>query len=130
MYDQIGEEVNDAGVAETLDAPVWMDKTGKLTDENDVFSCKVDHKITRLGLCLVVDEVGGNTNQKDYGNVRGELQLCESGKMPQQKINTKDKQYTLLSFAFTSEPDMRTHIFRYKRTLHCRVQPGSIHPYI
>ena len=63
-------------------------------------------------MCLVVDEVGGNTNQKGDGNVGGELQLCEAGNTPQQKINTKDKHYTVLGLtALTGEPVMCIVIF-------------------
>ena len=104
--------MEDAGVAERLENPVWMNKSGEEVNEDDAFGCKVTHKITRPDMCLVVDEVGGNTNQKGDGNVGGELQLCESGKTPQQKINTKDKHYTLLGLtALTGEPVMCIVIF-------------------
>ena len=59
-----------------------------------------------------MDEVGGNTNQKGDGQVGGELQMCELGKVPQRKINTKDKHYTVLGLTTISgKPVMCIIIF-------------------
>ena len=112
IYDQIGEEMEDSGVATKLNEPVWMDKSGEEVDEDDFFDCKVTRMITRPDMCLVVDEVGGNTNQKGDGNVGGELQLCESEKTPQQQINIKYKHYILLGLTvLTGKPVMCVVIF-------------------
>ena len=91
MYDRIGEDLKYTYVTDSLDIPLWIDKAGKKVDKYDAFGCKVTHNITWLDMCLVVDEVDGNTNQKGVGNVRGELHLHESGKTSQQQINTKRK---------------------------------------
>ena len=47
-------------------------------------------------MCVVADEVGGNTSQKDDGKIGGERWLCELGTIPQRKISTKNKHYTVL----------------------------------
>ena len=94
-----------ANLAELLETPKWMDKDGKEVKEDDVFGCKVTHNILHPYMCLVMDEVGGNTNQKGYGNVGGQLQLCKREMTPQENINTKDKHYTLLGITtMTGEP--------------------------
>ena len=69
MYDQISEELDDTGVVERLNTPVWMNNTGKLVAKDDDFGCKTTHKITRPGMCLVADDVGVDKNQKGDGNV-------------------------------------------------------------
>ena len=59
-----------------------------------------------------MEEVGGNTSQKGNGNVGGELQLCERGKTPKRKINTKYKHYTLLGLiSISGKPVMCIVIF-------------------
>ena len=112
MYDQVGDELVDAGVARKLETAVWMDKSGVECAEKDVYGCKVTIDITDPDWVLVMDEVGGNTNQKGDGNVGGELQLCERGKVPKRKINTKDKHYTLLGLtSIAGKPVMCIVIF-------------------
>ena len=76
---------------ELLETPKWMDKDGKEVKEDDVFGCKLTHNILHPYMCLVMDEVGGNTNEKEDGNLVGQLELCERGMSPQEKINTMDK---------------------------------------
>ena len=63
-------------------------------------------------MCLVMDGVGGNMNQKGDGNSGGQLQICERGMTPQEKINIKDKHYTLLGItALTGKSVMCIVIF-------------------
>ena len=89
-----------------------MDKDGKEVKEDDAFGCKVTQNIPRPYMCLVMDEVGGNMNQKGDGNVDGQLQLCERWMTPQENINTKDKHYTLLGLtALTYKPVICIVIF-------------------
>lgn len=103
--------MKDASVATKLNEPVWIDKSGKEADDDDDFGCKVTLISTRPDMCLV-DEVGGNTNQKGDGSVGSEVQLCESGKTPQQQIKSKDEHYTLLGLTIlTGKPVMCVLIF-------------------
>lgn len=82
MYDQIGEELVDAGLATEREVAAWMDIHGKVVHETDAFGCKVTHDIEEPDWVLLMDEVGGNTNQKGDGQVGGELQMCERGTVP------------------------------------------------
>ena len=118
MYECVAEEMEDAGVAVRRSAPVWMNRSGEEVQEADAFGCKVTHDIVCPDYCIVLDEVGGNTNQKGDGNVGGELMLCERGKTPQKKISTKDKHYTVLApTALTGEVIMCCIIFTGTRPL-------------
>ena len=46
----------------------------------------------------MADEVGGNTSKKDNGKIGGERGLTQVGSIPQRKISTKNKHYTVLDF--------------------------------
>lgn len=112
MYDGVMNEFVDAGVAVERDTPAWMDKDSKIVDKSDAFGCIVAHDITHPDYIIVMDEVGGNTSQKGDGYVGGKLMLCETRKTPQQKINTKNKHYTLLGLtALSGKPIMCCVIF-------------------
>ena len=69
MYECVGEEIIDAGIAEKLTLPVWMNSIGEIVEEEEAFGCKVTHHIICPEYAIVLDEVGGNTNQKGDGNV-------------------------------------------------------------
>jgi len=96
MYETIEEELVAAGVATLLDEPVWMNTNGDIVEEGDACGCKVTIDITKPDVCVVADEVGGNTSQKGDGLVGGQLLMTEPGQVGQRKISTKDKHYTLL----------------------------------
>ena len=88
-----------------------------MENEVDAAGCKVTHDITLPEMVVVVDEVGGNTNQKGDGHIGGELMMCEPGKTAQRKINTKDKHYTILTpTALNGEPVMCCIIFTGKKS--------------
>ena len=57
-----------AKVAEERATPVYMYKKGHEVCEQEFYGYKVTHYITKPGLCFVMDEVGGNVNQKGDGN--------------------------------------------------------------
>ena len=48
-------------------------------------------------MCIVGDEVGGNSTQKGDGHIGGTLHLCERNFNPQFKTSNKDKRFTLIS---------------------------------
>ena len=73
MCDQVIEELQNANLTELLNTPKWMDKDGNEVKEDGAFSCKVTHNILRPDMCLGMDELGGNNNQKGDGNVGGQL---------------------------------------------------------
>ena len=72
----------DAGLATEKEVAAWMDIHGKVVHEIDAFGCKVTHDIDEPDWVLLMDEVGGNTNQKGDGQVGGELHMCERGTVP------------------------------------------------
>ena len=96
MYEVIEQEMITAGVAVALKEPVWMNAEGEVVEEGDAYGCKVTLDITKPEMCVVADEVGGNTSQKDDGKIGGERWLCSPGTIPQRKISTKNKHYTTL----------------------------------
>ena len=49
-------------------------------------------------MCLVVDKVGANLDQKDDGRIGGQKFMCEVGAVPQLKVSAKDSHLTLLGF--------------------------------
>ena len=76
MYDQIYEEMEEAGVARKLLIPEWQDVNGKTCDVADSVGCKVTHELTYPEMCIVMDEAGGNTSQKGDGHIGGKLLVC------------------------------------------------------
>ena len=107
MYDSIEEELVSAGVATPLDEPVWMNANCDVVEEDDAWGCKVTIDITKPEMCVVADEVGGNTSQRGDGLVGGQLLLTEPGQVGQRKISTKNKHYTLLGLTLlTGRPLM------------------------
>ena len=47
-------------------------------------------------MCIVGDEVGGNTSQKGDGHIDDTLHLCERNLIPKSKTSNKDKRFTLM----------------------------------
>ena len=91
MYQHTIEEMVDAGVAQKLDEPQWMDRSGARCEEKYGLGFKVTHLITRPDMCICGDEVGGNISMKGDGHVGGELLLGERGTVPQKKSSTRSK---------------------------------------
>ena len=61
-----------------------------------MFDCKVNHCIKHSDMCIVGDEVEGNSSQKDVGHIGGTLHLYKSNFTSQPKISNKDKRFTLM----------------------------------
>ena len=96
MYDRVIEEMCDDGIAEKLDSPVWMDRDGEECQPIEAFGCKVTHRIKYPDMCIVGDEIGGNSSQKCDGHISGTLHLCERNHILQSKASNKDKRFTLM----------------------------------
>ena len=112
MYTQIYEQMVEAKVAVELPDPVWMNDDGVVVCEADSTGCKVTHDLTHPEMCIVMDEVGGNINQKGDGNKGGEKYITGKGMVPQLKSNAKDKHYTVLGLtALSGDPVMCVVIF-------------------
>ena len=112
MYDQIYDMMVEAGVAVKKDYPEWMDAYGDIVYEDDALGCKVTHDLIRPEMCIVMDEVGGNTSQKGDGNKGGEKFIVPKGMIPQLEANAQDKHFTLLGLTtIGGDPVMCVIIF-------------------
>ena len=69
MYDHGIEERCDAGVAEKLGSPVWTNRDDEEFQHSESFRCNVTHRIKYHDMCIVGDEVGGNSSQKGDGHI-------------------------------------------------------------
>ena len=64
-------------------------------------------------MCIVGNEVGGNTSQKGDGHIGSTLRLCERNVTPQSKTSNKDKRFTLMGLTtLTGKPLMCCVIFK------------------
>ena len=93
MYDFVYEEMEDNRVAVWLDNLEWQYCNGNICDQNNTAGCRVTHNITQPERCIVMDEVGSNTSQKDDGKFGGKLlvyakELVQQKKKKVQKIST------------------------------------------
>ena len=88
--------MEDAKVAVKLNTPVWQDLKGHKYEPEAAMGYKVTHEITQPEMCVVMDEVGGNTSQKNDGHIGGRKLVCGKGMVLQQRVNHKDKYWTLL----------------------------------
>ena len=74
------------------------------------------HELTDPDYCIVLNEVGGNINQKGDGHIRGETFLHEDGMVPQIQCSRNDRHFTLLGLTLLSGlPLMCVVIFAVKR---------------
>jgi len=70
MYNHVYERMVDAGVAEKRVAPVYLDKGGKVVeDESLAFGLPSIYEIVSPEWILFVDEAGANTNKKKMGRL-------------------------------------------------------------
>ena len=90
-----------------------MDRNGKECQPIEAFGCKVTHRIKHPDMCIVGDEVGGNTSQKGDSHIGGILHLCERNFTPQSKTSNKDKRFTSMGLTtLTGKPLMCCVIFK------------------
>ena len=52
MYMHTYREMVEAGVAEQLPQPIWMDRNGKQVGEKDALGCMVTHKLCHPDRCF------------------------------------------------------------------------------
>ena len=64
-------------------------------------------------MCIVGDEIRGNSSQKGDDHIGGTLHLCERNHIPQSKTSNKDKRFTLMGLTtLTGKPLMCCVIFK------------------
>jgi hypothetical protein len=67
MYDNVEEEMIDAGIASKLDSPIYMDHAGNSVDgetRKDIVGMKVKVRLNCPDMCVVLDEVGSIVGNK------------------------------------------------------------------
>jgi hypothetical protein len=113
MYDLVYEQMNQAGVLEDLEVPVWMNLAGEIvSSEAEAFGERVSQVVKHPDYVMFVDEVGNNTNMKDDGRIGGERLLKGKGQTAEVTAATSDAHFTVLGFtAATGEPVMCAIIF-------------------
>lgn len=94
MYEHCMPEMVEAGVAEKLKAPVWMDWYGKPCNEINAFRCKAFRKLLRPDMCICGDKVGGSIRGDGYAGEQ--LKLLGKGHVLIKKTSTNDKKFTLI----------------------------------
>ena len=89
--------VDESRVAERLEKPVWMNEKAEIvSDEKDSIGTKVNVKITRPDMCIVLDEVGCNLSQEYDNQHGGQLFVCGCDDELYQSISTKYNHFTCL----------------------------------
>jgi hypothetical protein len=107
MYDDVENEMIEAGVAVQLDSPIWMDEQGNSVPESQSKGFKVKVKLTRPDMCIVMDEVGSNLSMMKDGHAGGEKFVVGKGKEAKLKATKRDKRFTCLGLTLLSgEPLM------------------------
>jgi len=106
--------MEDARVTVKLNTALWQDSKGLECKPEAAMGYKVTREITHPEMCVVMDEVGRNTSQKDDWYIGGNLLVCRKVMVPQQRLNHKDKHGTLLGLtAHSRDPIMRIIFFRW-----------------
>ena len=118
MYSHIEDIlVDDCKIATRFPSPVWMNKEGKIVDnENDSYGCKVNINIHRPDMGIVLDEVGCNLSQENDNANGGQLFVCGTNEQPYQTVATKSNHFTCLGLTrLDGEPLMCVIIIQGKR---------------
>ena len=83
--------MEEAGVAMKYPKPLWMNKDGIVVSKEDSYGFKVTHDLNYTEMCLVCNEVRGNTSPKGDGQKGGQLMVCGKYMEPQQQGSTREK---------------------------------------
>ena len=76
MYEDVEDEMVDAGVARKRDIPVWVDREGNLTNQDSAYGLKSQTELLKPDCCLVFDEVGSSTSMMKDGHMGGKKYVC------------------------------------------------------
>lgn len=120
MYDVIYDNMVEAGVARTLEHPVFMDADGNVVDEDDPkrLGLACDIEIIHPDMILFADETGCNTSQKKDGHFGGRKLVTQRGTVPKTISSSTDKHFTVLGFtAANGDPVLCVVIFAGEKEL-------------
>eukprot|EP00978_Attheya_sp_CCMP212_P026409 scaffold86813_cov51-Attheya_sp.AAC.1 len=99
MYNEIYEEMAEAGVAMELDEPVWVDKDGNGVKQGQAMGRKNTHRLIHPDYTLHVDEVGGDTSQKGDDHDGGVKFLTAPDTIPTTGTADNANHFTTMCFA-------------------------------
>lgn len=68
VYDYACNNMDDSRAAKCLVTPVRMNSFGAVAEKEDTLGCKIIHHLMLPELCIEMDEVLGNMNQKGDRN--------------------------------------------------------------
>jgi hypothetical protein len=101
MYEGVEEEMLDAGVAEKLPVPQYMDKDGNESRGiTKIKGMKVKSKLKKTDMCIVLDEVGSNLCMVNDRHIGGKRYVCQRGDEPKTPSTKKDKHFTCLGLTY------------------------------
>eukprot|EP00978_Attheya_sp_CCMP212_P006142 scaffold13838_cov51-Attheya_sp.AAC.1 len=99
MYDDIYDEMTEAGVAVELETPKWVDRDRKEAEQSKTEGRKITHELIHPSYVqIMADEVGGDTSQKGDGHVGGVKFLCASGTVPSTGTSKNSNHFTTMCF--------------------------------
>ncbi len=102
MYNDVEEELVNAGLAVSLENPTWMDTKGNVVEEKKAVGMKVSTKLLHPEMCIVMDEVGCNINMTKDGHVNGTKFVVDKNDEAKQNASKKDKHFTCLGLTLLS----------------------------
>lgn len=83
MYDHIYDMMEISKVATHYNKPMLQDFDDNPCLIKDALGCKITHNLTHPEMHIIMDEIRGNTSQKENGHIGGELLICAKGMIPQ-----------------------------------------------
>ena len=89
----------EAGAAEQLPQPIWMDRNGKQVGEKDAIGCIVTHKLCHTERCFIGEEVGGNLSMKGDGHAHGRNLLTATESVLYSQAFHVEKRFTMICLA-------------------------------
>ena len=113
MYDAIYDDMVDAGVAEKMSDPAYMNAKGEVVDKDKAVGRKCTHRLIYPNYCLVADETGSNMATKGDGHIGGVKYLARAGTTPQNRASEADNHFTTMCFmGLNGKPAMCLVIFK------------------
>jgi hypothetical protein len=107
MYDDVKNEMVEAGLATKLLSPVSIDDQGKIVDEKDGVGMRIQVNLHRPDMCVVLDEVGCNLNMTKDGHTGGTEFVVGKDIEAKTKATKREKHFTCLGLtALSGQPIM------------------------
>jgi hypothetical protein len=96
MYTTIYKLLETTEHATKLDAPVWMDKMGRIVEQEHAFGMAVDLQLKHPDRVYFFDETRCNTNQKEDGQAGGSTYIKRKGISAERPAIATNIRWTLI----------------------------------